>query len=158
MKLFIERMTKNPFIYEVVFGPDYDMEIATVKRNISPSGTHSLHSIIEKKMKDVSEIDQLITEMADPTMALLHSAHPIIQKAGQEEKKNKNYDVYLMWEARMKWRKQGVELIESGQRLFNEEGYEQRLAKVTARWEEVYQKLVSDIVNENKPKSMKEGD
>ena len=108
MKIFIDRATNEAGIYSVKYGIEEDCPIAFIERNFY--GRWSGEIIIN--LKNISEIDKLIT-LHLPTLkgTVLTIKHPLVLD---------NKDMLRLWFARMKYKRDEVELVEFGRRFFEE--------------------------------------
>jgi len=118
MILNIDRGVNEVGVYTVLYGPTEDTSIASYKKNFS--GRWSTELIWD--LRYLKSLDELIT-IHLPTLkgSLLTIKHPHIIC---------NEDLKRLWFARMKYRKNDVELVERGTRIFEDGGVEYHAKKI----------------------------
>lgn len=106
MKLIIDRGQNKLGVYKVIYCLEEDCPIAWVERNFSGRWSGE----VEINLRIVSEIDKLITlELPSLKGTLLSIKHPLLVD---------NKDMMRLWFARMKYKRDEVEVIERGRRMF----------------------------------------
>lgn len=103
MKLMIDRMQQDPYVYRVRIGYDWEQYIVEVFRYNFPK------SIKENKRSELIELDKLMTNLPDLTFSLLNVRHPLVQLY---------FDVEGIIMYRLKHGNRYLELLEFGDRLF----------------------------------------
>jgi len=117
MKLIINRGVSQKDIYQVSFGPDYDILIFDY--------SFPMNVVDTKVMKD---IDYIVTNSPDLVFCVTHIKHPVLRKEYHTPNEQPFFgrcdSVYKSqlrnyFAIRLRHRRQPVEVIDFGQRLFH---------------------------------------